>query len=485
MEKNKIKSNSAIIGLFWSFTELVSKQGISILIQIVLARLLLPEHFGLIGMITIFVAISTSLVQSGLDQALIREKEVGQQDYSTVFYFNLVVAVFIYLIIFFTAPIIALFYGESELVLILRVLMLVIIINSMSVIQRVILVRNIDFKAQTKITVISNITSGIIAVLLAFLGAGVWSLVSQQLVAQTLTMLLLLLTNRWIPSFTFNTILFKRYFNFGYKLLLASLINVIQKNIYHVVIGKVFPTTQLGYYTNAAKLREISAQSLSQALQRVTYPVLSRNKDNISQLSKQYERLIRSTGFIHFPLITLLAVTSPIFIPLLLGGERWEPVVPFFQLLCIIGALYPIQSLNLNVLNVIGRTDIFLILSLIKVSIHFSLLGIGIYNDFSIEGLIVIAIVNSYIALLIHCYVTSRYINYTFIRQLFHLGKLLLSVVILYIIVNTLSGYLVFNPFINLAIQIISGLLVYILLSIIMNNWELKSAISLINSRKN
>ncbi|WP_138419838.1 lipopolysaccharide biosynthesis protein [Aquibacillus sediminis] len=479
MSNENVSSRTSIFGLVWSFTELLSKQGISFLIQIFLARLLLPEHFGLIGMITIFIAFSTSLVQSGLDQALIREKELGQRDYSTVFFFNLSVSIVIYVIIFFTSPFIAEFYNEPVIVEVLRVLMLVVIINAVSVIQRVMLVRKIDFKTQTKISIIASFTSGVVAIVLALCGSGVWSLVAQQVTMQFITMTLLLVYNRWIPSWVFDVVLFKRYFNFGYKLLLSSLINVVRQNIYQVIIGKLYPVAQLGYYTNALKLRDVSSKSLSQALQRVSYPLLSKSKDDNDKLSLNYIRLIRSTAFIHFPLITILAAISPILIPLLLG-EQWEPSVQYFQLLCIVGLFYPIQSLNLNILKVIGRTDIFLLLSIIKTVILFLSLGMAITLRTEIEGLIVVAILNSCFALLIHISVTSKQITYKISDQLYHLIKLFISVIVVFIVMNVLRIQIDINEFMLMFLLMFIGSIVYIGISLVINRWELKSTLRLI-----
>ncbi|WP_163583216.1 lipopolysaccharide biosynthesis protein [Gracilibacillus saliphilus] len=479
---NMIKRKT-IKGLLWSFIDLFSRQIIVLITQVILARLLLPEYFGLIGMITIFVSISTSLVQSGLDQALIREKNPKQLDYSTVFFFNLCISVFIYSILFTTAPFIASYYGESELVAILRVLMLVVIINALSVIQRVILIRSVDFKTQTKITIIASLVSGMIAITFAVLGLGVWSLVAQQLSMQFIMMILLTLNNRWVPSLKFNIRLFKYYFKFGYKLLFSGLIGVLQRNIYFVIIGKIYTPTNLGYYTNASKLRDISSQTLSQALQRVTYPILSKFKDDPRMLSTNYRRLIRSTAFIHFPIIMALSAISPILIPLVLGSQ-WEESVPFFQLLSVVGMLYPIQALNLNILKVVGRTDVFLALSIIKTLILFVLLSGAIYFEISINGLIIVAILHSFISLMIHSYVSSKFIKYNLFTQLFHLFKIMIPSFIMFIIMNFVGQALALMSIYMIVIQLIIGLVFYLIISFFINRWELKSTLDLIKEFK-
>jgi len=467
MSQGKLKSIT-ISGLIWSVIDLISKQGIQLIVQIVLARLLLPEHFGLIGMITIFIALSTALVQSGLDQALIREKKPGEEDYSTIFYFNLMVSIIIYIILFIMAPYIALFFEELQLIKILRVITLVIIINSLSVIQRVFLIRDLDFKTQTKVSAISGVVSGVIAIIMAFYGAGVWSLVAQQVIFRATESILLFSSNRWLPSLKFNIILFKHYFNFGYKLLLSGLIDTFYKNIYSVIIGKVYPASQLGYFTNATKLRDVSSQSITQAIQKVTYPVLSSIQDDEKRLALNYKRIITMSAFLFFPFMLGLVAISPTVIPFLLG-EKWIPSVPFFQLLSIAGLLYPIHAINLNILKVKNRSDLFLYLELIKKVILTVLIILAFIIGNSIEDLIFALIVQSFFALIINTYFSGREINYPLRQQLKDMLPSFVNSVIMALIVYYISSYLTNWIVVNLVIQIILGVLIYIALSFVLN----------------
>ncbi|KRG15752.1 lipopolysaccharide biosynthesis protein [Virgibacillus soli] len=459
MSKSKQLKSKTINGLVWSFIELISKQGIQLIIQIILARLLLPEHFGLIGMITIFIAISTTFVQSGMDQALIREKKIDKDDYSTVFYYNLAVSIIVYLISFFAAPLVASFYNEPELIKILRVIMLVVIINAFSVIQRVMLIRKLDFKTQTKVSVIAGLISGSVAIGMALSGAGVWSLVAQQVFMQLMIAILLMSNNRWFPSLHFNVALFKKYFAFGYKLLLSSLIDTIYQNIYFIIIGKVYPVAQLGYYTNANKLKDVSSQSITQAIQKVTYPVFSSIQDEGKKLAENYQRLIKMTSYFFFPFMLGMVAIAPNLIPLLLG-EKWLPSVIYFQLLCIAGMLYPIHAINLNILKVKNRSDLFLLLEVIKKIILTILIVMAVIFTSSIEGLIYAAIVSSFISLAINTYYSAKEINYSFLNQVKDmLPSLSLSGIMsfgVYLISNIFSIYSV-----NLLIQIIAGILIY------------------------
>lgn len=299
--------NKTIKGFFWSFSEIISRQGINFLVQIVLARLLVPEDFGLIGMMTIFIAVSQSLIDSGFTSALIREKNPSQSDYSTVFYFNLITSVLIYITLFFSSGFISNFYNEPRLENIIKVLSIVIIINSFGLIQRTILIKEVDFKTQTRITLVSSILSGIGAVVLAFLGFGVWALVFRTLIMQFIQALLLTIHNKWMPNLEFNIDSFKRLFGFGWKLLISGLLNTVYDNIYYLIIGRYFSTANLGYFTNAKKLNDISSRTLSQAVQKVSYPVLSEIQDDEASLRNGFKKVIRASAFINFPIMIVLA----------------------------------------------------------------------------------------------------------------------------------------------------------------------------------
>lgn len=481
MKVNSIKQKT-ISGLIWSFTELISKQGIQLVVQIILARLLVPEHFGLIGMLTIFIAISNSLVQSGMDQALIRESNPTQTDYSTVFYFNLTISVLIYLILYITAPLISSFFNEPQLVEIIRVLMLVVIFNALVTIQRVFLIRKVDFRTQARITAIAGIISGILAIIAAIYGLGVWSLVIQTLSMHFVQAILFFIGNRWVPSLTFSLPAFQRFFKFGINLLLSGLIDTVYKNIYFVIIGRLYPAATLGYYTNASKLRDISSQSITQAIQKVTYPVLSSIRGEQRKLSSSYKKVIKIAGFIIFPFMLGLAATAPNFIPLFLG-EQWIPAVIYFQLLCLAGMLYPIHAINLNILKVKGRSDLFLRLEIIKKSILTILIILAIIFDTGVIGLIGAAITNSYISLFINMYYSGKEVSYTYSKQLLDLLPIFISAMIMGIIVYFSSHLMSGVYIIDLGLQIILGVVLYLLLSWVFRIEEFKEIWTLIKDK--
>ena len=477
-EKNSLKQKT-VSGLFWSFLDLLANQGIRFIIQIVLARLLLPEHFGIIGMITVFIAVSQSIIDSGFTNALIRERDSSQKDYSTVFFFNLFMAVILYIVLFFSANGISNFFKEPELIYILRVLALVLIINSFGLIQRTMLIKSINFKTQTKISIISSILSGGVAIILANLQFGVWSLVIQILLMQFIQSLLLCLTNKWVPSLVFSRDSFKKLFGFGWKLLVSGLINTLYLNIHYVIIGKSFSAIELGYYTNAQKLRDVASQSITTAVQKVSYPVLSSIQGEEEKLRSGYKKIIKNSVFITFPIMLgLAAVASPLIN--LLFGANWQACIPYFQVLCFAGMLFPLHAVNLNILQVKGRTDLFLVLEIIKKLVGVTSIGIVLLFKMGIMGLLWAAVLNSFIAYFINSYYSAELLSYSTKEQI----KDIIPIFTVSILMATLvyiSGMMVSNnSFVKLVSQSFVGVIVYVGLSKIARIDELNTIYDLL-----
>ncbi|MFT6842893.1 MAG: teichuronic acid exporter, partial [Psychroserpens sp.] len=333
-----------VSGLLWSFIDNFSKLGLTFVIGIILARLLDPREFGLIGMITIFIALSQSLVDSGFTQALIRKKDCTQADYSTVFYFNLFVGIILYTVLFFYAGAISRFFDEPQLLLIVQVVGLSIIVNAFTIVQRARLIKAINFKLQTKISIIASMSSGIIGIMMAYSGYGVWSLVFKTLLGFTITSLLLWIWNKWKPSFEFSRNSFKEMFSFGYKLLTSGLIDTAYRNIYLLVIGKYFSAAELGFYTRADQFSNLPSQNITSVIQRVSYPVLAEIQHDIPRLKTAYQKIIKSTMLITFVSMIILAVVAkPLVLTLI--GEKWLPSVIYLQLLSFGGMLYPLHAI--------------------------------------------------------------------------------------------------------------------------------------------
>ena len=469
-----------IKGMFWSFSEIVSLQGINFVVQIFLARLLMPEDFGLIGMITIFIAVSQSLIDSGFTSAIIREKNITNTDYSTVFYFNLVVSVVIYFILFFSSPLISNFYNEPRLVSIIRILSVVIIINAFGLIQRTILTREIDFKTQTKITFISSVLSGIVAIILAFLRLGVWALVIRQILMQLIQSLMLINHNKWIPSLSFDINSFKRLFGFGWKILVSGLINTLYQNIYYPIIGKFFSVTDLGFFTNAKKMNDIPSMATSQAVQKVSYPVLSQIQDNEKSLKNGFRKAIRNTTFINFPLMIGLAAIADPLIKLLIG-EKWAPSIPYFQILCFTGMLYPLHALNLNILQVKGRSDLFLKLEIIKKIIGIISIIVVLFFGLGIIGLLWAEVFTNIISFFINSFYSKKMIDYSTRDQIKDIYPIFFASIIMAGITYSLTFFLDVRNIFLLLIQIPVAILIYITLSYIFQIEEVKTIKSILN----
>jgi len=460
MQDIKALENKAITGLIWSFADLFVNRGIQFSIQIILARLLLPEHFGLIGMVLVFIAISETVIDSGFSQALIRDENTTQEDYSTVFYFNLMIAFVLYFLFYISAGGISNFYGEPQLIEIIRVLSLVLIINSLGIIQRVMVVKKVDFKTITKASIIAIIFSGSITITMALLGYGVWSLVVNIITLQFVQTICLWIFNRWVPSLTFKRKSFKKYFTFGYKILLAGLLETFYNNIYFLVIGKLYSTTQLGLYTHAIKFRDLATHSISTAVQRVSFPVLSSIQEDELKLKDGFRKIFKMFAFLNFPLMLGLAsVAEPLFF--LLFGEQWLPSVIYFQLLCIGGMISPLHAINLDILLVKGRSDLFLLLEIINKAILTILILMSLWYEWGVIGLIWVSIINSYISLIINTYFSAKEIGYLMKEQLKDLLPAFLSSLVMGAVVYTMDSILSADPFIKITCQISIGVFIY------------------------
>jgi len=402
-------------GLSWSFIDNFVAQIVSFAVSIVLLRLLVADEVGILGIITFFLAILTSLVDSGFGSALIQKKNSTQTDYCTVFYFNLATAILLYVMMFFGAPVAESYFIIPGLTPILRIAGFGLIINALGAIQFTLLIKRIDFKTKTKISFISDMLAGVIAIILAFNGFGVWSLVWRNLLGQSFTVILLWIFNEWRPMAIFSIKSFKELFGFGYKLALSGLINTIYNNIFYPIIQKNFSSASLGFYTVAEKYTNLFSATLTSNIQRVSFPVLSTIQDNPSKLRRGYRKMIKSTMMITFSLMLgLAAIAKPLIIILI--GEQWLPAVPYLQLMCFSAMLYPLHAMNLNIITVKGRSDLILKLEVIKKTIHLPLIFVGIY--LGIEALLIGSIIISIISYFLNSYYSARLIKYSAKKQL-------------------------------------------------------------------
>ncbi|WP_037320999.1 lipopolysaccharide biosynthesis protein [Salegentibacter sp. Hel_I_6] len=406
--------SQAILGLVWTFIQQFGNQLISFVVSIILARLLLPAEFGLIGMIAVFIHIGDALLKSGLSQSLIRNTNNEQDDYATVFYYNLIASIILYFIAYFASPFIADFYEEPLLSPLVQVYCLVFIISAFTAVQQTRMTIEMDFKKQTIISIPSVVIGGITGIVLALKGFGVWSLVWNQLVTAFVRSLQFWIYSDWQPTWEFNKAKFKDHFSFGYKITLSTLIQRIFANLYILVIGKFFTAAQVGFYTRADTMKNLPVTNLTTALSKVTYPLFSKIQNDEEKLKRAYQKVIMMVIFIIAPLMLILGVLAePIF--RFLFTEKWLPAVPYFQILCISGIFYPLHIYNSNVFMVKGRSDLFLKLTTIKQGLL--VLGIIAGISFGVKGLLWSQVIVSIVSFYIIGHYTGKMISYSAWKQ--------------------------------------------------------------------
>ncbi|WP_455623677.1 lipopolysaccharide biosynthesis protein, partial [Parabacteroides sp.] len=370
--------NKTIKGVGWSVIDTVARYGIIFIVGVILARLLSPNEYGLIGILTIFINVFNVIVDGGFINAIIRKQNANDVDFCTVFYTNMAISSFLSMTLFFSADLIASFFERPELICLTRVMSVIIIINGLSLVQKAKLTKVIDFKTQTKISVISSIFSGFIGVLMALKGYGVWALVGQQISNQMFNTILLWIYNRWIPKFTFSFQSFKELWDFGWKLLVSGILDSVWRELYQVVIGKCYSPATLGYYTRASQFSSLCSSNITTVVQRVSFPVFCSVQSDTVRLKSGYKRVIKVTMLSTCALTFGLAACSESLIYVLLGS-KWMECVPMLQILCLYMFLDPLHSLNLNAIQIIGRSDLTLKLKIIKTILSAIPLAIGVF----------------------------------------------------------------------------------------------------------
>ena len=482
-EKITLKSKAAS-GMIWNAFGTFSSQGISFVIGIILARILMPSDYGLIGMLAIFFAISNMFIESGFSNALIQKIDRTETDYSTIFFFNLVVSSFIFIVLFITAPLISKFYNNSELTLLTRVLSLNILIGSFAIVQQARLKILVNFKTPALITLISVLFSGFIGVLMAYTGFGVWALVAQTISATILKTLLLFYFNKWYPKLVFSKQSLKQLFGFSSKLLIAGLVSTIVNNLYSILIGKLFTPKDVGFYTRARQYPELLSNTITSILQGVTYPILTSLQNERERMVSVYGRLMRVTVFFVIPLLTLFALLTEPFIRLLLT-EKWMPVVPLIQWLCFARMITPISALNMNILNAIGRSDLFLKVDLSKLPIF--IFSIVVTVPLGINIVVIGNFITSLIAFFINAYYPGKLFGFGALRQLKEMFSVILATLLMSVLVIGLT-FIIHHDIIKLIVGLVAGITGYMGAAYLLKIDELKEvsnmALHYLNKRK-
>lgn len=416
-------------------------KGTYLVATIILAKILGPNEFGLIGMISIFVAIGNSLIDSGLTTSLLRLKEVSQTDYTTVFFSSILISLLVYLILYFSANIIAEFYDQKILIALIRIYCLGFIISSLRGVQGVKLIKNLDFKKITKLNIPGNIISTILAIYMGYNGFGVWSLVTLFLTNQIISTIVYWVFVRWKPSLNFDFECYKFHIRFGYKLVISSQLNIIFENIYNILIGKYFSVKMLGLYERAYAFNNYPTSIISGIIQKVSLPSLTMVKDNNTELKNVYKNMMLVTFFFSITILSFLSIiATPLFTLLL--GSAWVEMIPLFRILTLSFILFPLHSLNVNILSVFGRSDIFLKLEIYKKVLAVFMVAVGLY--FGVMGLVWSNVLLSIFALFLNIHFGSKFINYSSLEQLLDLLPTIAIVIV------TCSIVILFNIFLKI-----------------------------------
>lgn len=444
----------ALKGAVWTYSQQFGTQLISFIVSIFLARILLPEEFGLIGMIAIFMGIGTTLFDGGMTSSLIRSESLEESDFSTVFIFNLLVSIGVYSIIFVGAPFIADFYHQPILTNVTRIYALSFVFSAFGSVQNTMLTKAMNFKKQTLLTVPALVVGSIVALLMAINKFGVWSLVGMTLTNTFVLSATLWFTSKWKPSFMFSKEKFRKHFTYGYKLTLSGVLDIIFTNIYQIVIGRFFSASIVGYYTRANQLMMMPVGNVSTALNKVAFPLFAEMQNDDDRLRSAYKKIMLLVLFIINPiLVTMMVLAEPLTV--FLFTEKWLPMVPLFQIICLSGLLYPLHLYNLLILQVKGRSDLFLKLEIVKKVLSGIVLIISFY--YGLYGLLWGQLIFSVLALFINTFFAGAMINYNMKQQLKDMLPLFILVAFVGVCVYILDYYIL-NDVLNMIRLIISSL---------------------------
>lgn len=444
----------ALKGAVWTYSQQFGTQLISFIVSIFLARILLPEEFGLIGMIAIFMGIGTTLFDGGMTSSLIRSESLEESDFSTVFIFNLLVSIGVYSIIFVGAPFIADFYHQPILTNVTRVYALSFVFSAFGSVQNTMLTKAMNFKKQTLLTVPALVVGSVVALLMAINKFGVWSLVGMTLTNTFVLSATLWFTSKWKPSLMFSKEKFRKHFTYGYKLTLSGVLDIIFTNLYQIVIGRFFSASIVGYYTRANQLMMMPVGNVSTALNKVAFPLFAEMQNEEDRLRSTYKKIMLLVLFIINPIVVLMMILAEP-LTVFLFTEKWLPMVPLFQIICLSGLLYPLHLYNLLILQVKGRSDLFLKLEIVKKVLSGIVIIISFY--YGLYGLLWGQLIFSVLALFINTFFAGAMINYNMKQQLKDMLPLFILVAFVGVCVYILDYYIL-NDVLNMIRLIISSL---------------------------
>ncbi|WP_278372298.1 lipopolysaccharide biosynthesis protein [Segatella bryantii] len=475
MKEDTLK-NKTVKGVGWSAADALLGQGVTFMVGIVLARLLSPSEYGVIGICLIFNTVLNSIVDSGFSNSLIRKTNVNNDDYNTMFFTNLLVSIVLYLILFFLSPYISSFFRIHELISLIRVTGLILIINALSIVQVTILTKRIDFKTKTKASLFSAIISGFIGILMAILNFGIWALAMQLLLKQILYTTSLWIFNKWIPQLNFSKTSFKYMWGFGSKIMLSGLLNNIWNQLNQVVVGKFYNPYTLGQFTRSSQYASIFSENITAIVQRVSYPILAEIQDDKIRMLTVYRKIIKTTMFITcICMFFIAAVSEPLIYCLI--GDKWHEAAIYLPLICINMSLYPLHAINLNMLQINGRSDIMLVLEIIKKIISVAPILVGIF--IGVYWMLVVNIGTGLISYFLNSWYTGKKMGYSSINQLLDVTPYY-GIAIFIAISVYFFKFLLLDNWIILLIQITVCVSILFILNSIIGIPELKQLIEIL-----
>lgn len=449
---------SIFTGFFWRFAERVGAQGVKLLIEIILARILLPDDYGLISLVTVFITVLNVFVNSGLGNALIQKKDADDLDFSSVFWFNIVWCIVLYLILFVSSPFLASFYGRTELTPVLRVLGLQVIISGVKNVEQAYVSKTMQFKKFFFATLGGTIGAAIIGILMAYHGYGVWALVAQHLFNTLVDTIILWITVKWRPKFMFSFERFKKLFSFGWKLLVSSLIDTIYTEIRQLVIGKFYSSSDLAFYNRGRQFPFLFVNNVNSSIDSVLFPTFSQEQDNKVKIKSMARKSIQMSTYIMAPLLMGLAFVGEPFVRLILT-EKWLPSVPFMRIFCITFMFYPIHTANLNAIKALGRSDLFLKLEIIKKIV--GIIALVATMKISVMAMAYSLLAVSVCSQIINSWPNRKLLDYKYIDQLKDILPSVLLAVFMGICVSQFTR-LGLSDLVTLLVQILVGAVIYL-----------------------
>lgn len=467
-------------GLFWKLLERFGVQGSQFVLQIILARLLAPEHYGVLSMMVIFTTLANVFIQRGFNTALIQNKDVTEEDYSSVFWVTMLVAALLYALLFVTAPFIGDFYNMPELVAPFRVLCLVLFPGALNSIQLAKISRILDFKKVFFSNLSAILISGITGMVFALMGAGLWSLVVQFLLNVVVACIVMWFTVKWRPKFVCNILRIKVLFSYGWKLLVSSLIDTLYQDLRSLVIGKKYSSAVMGFYNRGKQFPQFIINAANSTVQSVMLPAMSSNQEDSKNVKALMRQSISMSSYIMFPIMGGLAGVAAPLISILLT-DKWLPCVPYMQIYCFTLAFYPIHSCNLQAINAVGRSDIYLKLEVIKKLYGVLALVIAVLFFDSPIVIAFTGVITSLISCAVNAFPCKKLFGYSYFEQIKDMAPSFISALIMAISIYFIQK-LNMNNYITIIIQFFAGVAIYLFLSIILKNPSFESLIKVVKN---